>query len=43
MMKGLGINLAALPCETLYGIMVELDARERHAIQVLSKQNINIE
>jgi len=32
MMKGLGINLATLPCETLYllqdGIMAELRARE---------------
>lgn len=46
-LKGLGLNLAALPCETLYvfqdGITVELRARESHALQVLSEQKINME
>ena len=47
MIKGLGLNLVALPRETLYllqdGIMTELCARESRAIQVLSEQKINIE
>lgn len=47
MMKGLGLNLAALPWETLYqlqdGIKIELQARESQAIQVLSEHKINIE
>lgn len=45
--KGLGLNLAALPRDTLYqlqdGITVELHTREGHVIQVMSEQNINIE
>lgn len=47
MMKGLGLNLATLPQETLYllhdGITVELWAKESCVIQVLSEQKINIE
>jgi len=41
MLKGLGLNLATLPRETLYllqdGITIELWARESHVIQVLSE------
>lgn len=47
MSQGLGLNLAALPRETLYllqdGITTKLQARESHAIQVLSEQKINME
>ena len=47
MMKGPGLNLVALPRETLYqlqdGITAELRSKESHTIQVLSEQNINIE
>lgn len=46
-MKGLGLNLATLPWDTLYqledGITTELCAREGRVIQVLSEQKINIE
>ena len=46
-LKGIGINMAALPRETLYflqdGITVELRARESCALQVLSEQKINME
>jgi len=46
-LKGLGLNLVALLCETLYGfqdgITVELRARESQAIQILSEQKINME
>lgn len=45
-MKGLGLNLAALPRETLYQLQVgvtELHAREGHALQVMSEQKINME
>lgn len=44
---GLGLNLAALPRDTLYqlqdGITVELRAREGRTIQVMNEKNINIE
>lgn len=40
-LKGIGINMATFPWETLYvlqdGITTELRARESHALQVLSK------
>jgi len=46
-LRGLGININALPRETLYvlqdGITIELQARESRAVQVLSEQKINIE
>ena len=46
-LKGLGVNLAALPCETLYvlqdGITAQLRARESHVLQVLSEKKINME
>ena len=46
-LKGLDINMVALPWETLYilsdGITVELWARERRTLQVLSEQKINME
>jgi len=46
-MKGLSINLVALPCETLYllqdGITEELCMRESRMLQVLSEQKINME
>lgn len=45
--KGLGLNLATLPRDTLYqlqdGATVELCAREGRAVQMLSEQRINIE
>ena len=45
-LKVIGINMSALPQETLYvlqdGITVELRARE-HALQMLSKKKINME
>ena len=45
--KGLGLNLATLPRDTLYqlqdGIIVELRTKEGRVIQVMSKQKINIE
>lgn len=45
--NGLGLNLAARSWDTLYqlqdDIIVELRAREGHAIQVLSEYKINIE
>jgi len=47
MMKGLSLNLAALPWETLYqlqdGITAEMPAKESRVIQVLREQKINIE
>lgn len=47
MMKDLGLNMAALPRETLYQLQDEITrelwARESRAIQVLSEQKINIE
>jgi len=47
MMKGLGLNLSALPWEMLYqlqdGITTGLCTRKNHAIQVLSEQRINME
>ena len=46
-LKGLNINMAALPRDTLYvlqdGITVELPARESCVLQVFSEQKINIE
>lgn len=46
-MKGLSVNLVALPHETLYllqdGIMAEMCARESRALQVLSEKKINME
>jgi len=46
-LKGMGINMVALPQETLYvlqdGITVELRDRESHALQVLSDKKINME
>ena len=46
-LKGVGINMVALPQETLYvlhdGVTAELRAREGHALQALSKQKINME
>lgn len=40
-LKGVGINMAALPRETLYvlqdRVTVELRAREGHALQVMSE------
>ena len=46
-LKGLEVNLVALLHETLYvlqdGITAELQARESHALQVLSEQKINME
>lgn len=46
-LKGIRINMVTLPRETLYvlqdGITVELQARERCTLQVLSEQNINME
>ena len=47
MMKGLGLNLVTVMCETLYllqnGIMVELRTTESRVLQVLSEQKINME
>ena len=41
-LKGVGINMATLPRETLYvlqyGVTVELWARENHMLQVMSEQ-----
>lgn len=46
-LKGLSINLTALPHETLCvlqdGIMVELRARESRTLQVISEKKINME
>jgi len=46
-LKGIRINVAALPRETLYmlqnGVTAELRTREGHALQVMSEQCINIE
>lgn len=46
-MRGWGLNLVALPKETLYqlqdGVTVELCAREGRALQVLSEQKLNLE
>jgi len=46
-LKGLGLNMAALPWETSYslqdGIIVELRARESHTLQVFSEKKINME
>ena len=47
MRNGLGVNLVALLRETLHllqdGITAELRTKESHALQVLSKQKINME
>lgn len=46
-LKGIRINMATLPHETLYilqdGITVELRARESCTVQVLSEQKINMD
>lgn len=46
-LKGIGLNVIALPQETLYvlqdGITAKLRAREGRALQVISEQCINIE
>lgn len=46
-LKGIRINMATLPWETLYiiqdGITVELQARESCVLQVLSEKEINME
>lgn len=46
-LKGLRINMDALPRETLYvlqdGVTIELRAREGHVLQVMSEQRNNIE
>ena len=46
-LKGVGINMVALPRETLYvlqdGFTAELHASEVHALQVMREQCINIE
>jgi len=45
--KGMGLNLVALPRDTLYqlqdGIIVEIYTKEGHAIQVLNEKKFNIE
>lgn len=46
-LNGVGINMVALPCETLYvlqdRVTTELRAREGQAPQVISEQRINME
>lgn len=46
-LKGVGFSMAALPQEMLHllqdGVIAELRAQESHALQVMSKQYINIE
>ena len=46
-LKEVGINMAALPRETLYvlqdGVTTKIQAREGHTLQVLRKQKINME
>lgn len=46
-LKGLGINMVVLRWGTLYvlqdGVIVELQAKEGHVLQVLCEQRINIE
>ncbi len=46
-LKGVGLNMAVLPRETLHllqdGVTAELRARESRALQVMSEQRINIE
>lgn len=46
-LKGVGINMATLPWETLYvlqdRVTTKLSAREGHALEVLSEQRINME
>ena len=46
-LKGVGLNLAALPCEALHilqdGVIANLRARENHALQVINEQRINNE
>ena len=46
-LKGLGINMVALPRETLYvlqdGITADVRVRESRTLQVLSEQKINME
>lgn len=46
-MRGVSLNLAALPCEILYqlqdGVIAELRAWEGYAIQVLNEQKIDMD
>lgn len=46
-LKGVGLNMVMLPRETLHllqdGVTVKLRVWESHALQVMSKQCINIE
>lgn len=46
-LKGVRLNMVALPRETLYllqdGVTAELWARESHALQVMREKRINIE
>lgn len=46
-LTGLRLNLASLPCESLYQLQdsatMELCTREGHAVKVLNEQRINIE
>jgi len=43
-LKGVGLNLAALPCEPLHllqdGVIADLRAREHHDVWVISEQRI---
>ena len=46
-LKGIGLNMAALPRETLYvlqdEVTAEMRAKEGRPLQVMSEQRINIE